>query len=312
LAAFKDFVLSSVGAITTTYREVAIDATETFISSQPITRISVSGLHEQLFKIIGSCSACVREVVLSLVRCSSPQYPEKLLAMLAAPIADMVAALEAEASGGSGGRTGSLFAAAVDVVSLNTVLSTLLACCSLSSSPGTTTTTTATATDVDTAFIDLTAHALFSSLVLLQRNGSSGFPTSLDTFSTSSAVPIPLSATSLVFNDSLGCLPLMAVSVPLPLSAPSADSGAADLPLSFEIFNSLVCKMEAKWTSLTSNDTKLMFFRTINEFYRRREFDTCMSTSRKVIEKFLENLKNSESNSDILDAAKELYRFVAA
>lgn len=296
MSEFKDFVYSSIEAVGSAYQDIIGEVVSSFIESGGIYRATVSLLHDQLHRIIDSCTRSILEIIMAVVKCSNPQHPEKLLSMLADPTLDMVAALEdgRRPVDVSSSVTAALFTAAMHASTLKTVLLAQLTTCLRGDD----------STVVDQSFIDMTARAMFLSVLLMQKAESTGSVTTLDVFSQGPSVPIPLSATALFFSDTLGCMALMTRAVP------QINTTTGVFEHSFAIFNSFVGEIVSEWGSLNS-DSKVTLFKVVKEFYRRSEFDSSMPSTRKVIEALLDNLNDTESNGDILALANELKRFVA-
>ena len=298
---FKDFIFRSIEAISATYREVVSEVVAKQTHDGIVARDVATALLKLLFNIVKCESACIRQFAYSIIRCSSPESPQKLLAILKDHVSTMSSTVEKGVDVAQENldksRTSQLFLAVGDVGALVTVITELFTACSSSTD------------DVNSCartITDLSAKALLGSLLRLHDAGAVSATSSLDKLCTSAPMNTSLTSAYLFCHDTIGCMSLMSRQI---LMERSSDDRNEELSLA--IFIAFLEAVEMKWPSLELS-AKLCVFKVIKEFYRRNEFESCISESRSKLEGFLSRLKGQEAAADISENVVELLQFISA
>lgn len=299
LSDFKDFVFNSIDAVGATFRELIEDVVQASVDAGKHTRASVNELFKHVFGIINNYTAFVNEIFLSITRCSSPEQPHKLLSRLLDPVAALITALEQNSQEADGVcRTGHLFVAAANAAGIFAISKQLLSC-GIPRNYGTVENADTDVHYFTTQLIDLTAKLVFIVIVRLQLLGGSEVLAPLDEFVVGGNVATQLTPTFLIFHKDVGSVDLLSFLV----------SGICKN--TFAVFNAFLRHAEVQWGSLNI-ETKLALLKTLKEFYRRNEFESCIDSSRLCIESFIGVVKSKETNVDVLENSDRIVRFISS
>lgn len=306
LADFKNFVLNSIEAVSYCYNDVILDSVQSFSASAVLSRVSVSEMFKNSFRMIRNYTDGVREILQALTKCSSPEQPCKLLSKLIEPVSGIVSELGATAveMGNDVSNTSRLFLAVRDVAGIAVIMRELLICCMSGFGWDD---ASSEAVNVGKSIIELSGRALFAAIKHLQSSARYPGQPGLDDYVTSAAMATPLTPCFLYFHHDARCMDLMAVTVPSVLDI----STNGNSPESLAIFNAFLCECEAQWQQL-SIDLRLSLLKITKEFYMRNEFEASIITCRNQIELFAIAIKGLESNVDILENIDEIVKFIAS
>lgn len=308
MGAFKDFIFSSVEAMSATYREIVSEIIARQTHERPVAREVATTMLKLLFDIVKCESSCVKQIVYSIIRCSSPENPQKLLGLLKEHVSTMTSAVEkgidiSEESLDKS-RTSQLFLAASDVGALVTVVAEILSSCSqniaVNEDPD------GDLNNCGQTITDLSAKALVGSLLRLHDAGVVSGTSSMDKLCASATMTSPLTAAYFFCHDVVGCMSLLSRQISRRKTGDSDDEEP-----SLAVFLAFLTEVEAKWSSLELS-SKLCVLKVIKEFYRRNEFESCMAESRSKLDEILTRLKSQEVAVDIVENVVELLQFISA